>query len=162
VERAKKVGDPRRGQGKIPFLLRFYYKAAIEKAEAAQREGRKYGLLYDDDLTSHDLESEFSYISRKFLKKDLYYGEACLFDCFTSSQKRCLLYIVSKMSRTYQRRKRHRIAVNTVTPKDVRRVLKDRAIGTYRVEKDPTVIRISRGCVDLQKAGSGQPRSVHS
>jgi len=144
VEHAKRVGEPHRGQGKIPFLLRFDYKAAIEMAEAAQCEGRKYGSICKHDLTSLDLESEFSFISRKFLKEDLYYGDAYLFDCFSGSQKGNILYIISRMSRTYQRRKRRRIAVNIVTPKSMKRVLKDRAMGTYRVEKDPAVIRISR------------------
>jgi hypothetical protein len=140
VEHAKRSTIPRR-DGLISPLLSLDYMTAIDMAENAQWEGRKYGSLYNDDITSLDLEHEFCFISKRFLKKDLYNHDAFLFDHFTVSQKRYLLYILSRMSREYLRRKRRMRSANKVIAKEVEEVLKERFLGTYRVEEDLAIIR---------------------
>jgi hypothetical protein len=105
-------------------------------AEDAQWEGRKYGSLHDEDVRSLDLEHELSFISKKFVKKDLYKGEAHWFDSLSVSQRRSLLYVLSKMGREYLRRKRRLRCVHRVQDKEIKQVLKGRSRGTYRVEKD--------------------------
>jgi hypothetical protein len=144
LEHAKKFGTPTRGDGLIPIPLKVEYMTAVAMAEDAQREGRRYGSLYRNDITSLDLEHELSFICTRFLKKDLYSNDACFFDCFTIGQKRLLLYFLAKMSREYLRRKRRIRARNKVAAKEVNQVLRKRSPGTYRVEKDPAVMRRRR------------------
>jgi hypothetical protein len=122
--------------------LRFEYTVAIDMAEAAQWEGRKYGSPNKGDVTPLDLEHEFEFIGEKFLKKDLYRHSVALFQhFFTPSQRRLLMYILSKMSREYLRRNRRSLAwLDVQGGRTVEEALKERAFGTYRVEEEPTVV----------------------
>jgi hypothetical protein len=140
VEHAKRSTIPRRGDLISP-MLSLDYMTAIDMAEDAQWEGRKYGSLYNDDVTSLDLEHEFCFISKTFLTRDLYNNSAFLFDRFTASQKRYLLYILSRMSREYLRRKRRFRSIWRVVGKDIKEVLEARSPGTYRVEEEVAILR---------------------
>ena len=60
-----------------------------------------------DDIGGLELEPEFSFISKRFVKKDLYHGDANLFDwTFNANQKKVIFYLLSLMSREYLRRRR--------------------------------------------------------
>jgi hypothetical protein len=110
-----------------------------DTAEAAQWDGRKYGSPNKGDVTPLDLEREFEFIGEKFLKKDLYRHSVALFQhFFTPSQRRLLMYILSKMSREYLRRSLAWLDVQA--GRTVEEALKERAFGTYRVEEDPSVV----------------------
>ncbi|MGD0125283.1 MAG: hypothetical protein ABSF46_07995 [Terriglobia bacterium] len=135
VEHVKRAGKPYRGKVLISPSLKLAYMTALRMAEEAQWEGRKYGSLYNDDITSLDVQRELSFISKRFLKKDLYENCVYLFDCYNLSQKRNLLHILSMMSREYLRRKRRFRCRWEVVDKEIRHVLKGRFRGTYRVEK---------------------------
>jgi hypothetical protein len=120
--------------------LQFDYIAAIDMAEAAQGEGRVYGSLSKGDAPL-DLEHEFGFISQKFLKKDLYRNSVDLFTYFTPPQRRLLMYVLSRMSREYLRRNRRKRAWYDIQKgRTTKQALEERFFGTYRVEKDPTVI----------------------
>ena len=135
VDGARARDRGRRKGGPIPVPLEIAYKTTIEMAELAQCEGRKYGSLYHADVTALQLEHEFSLLSRALLRKDLYYGDADLFACFTPSQKRQLLYIVSRTTRGDSRRKRRRLACAETLSKTIDQVLTDRSPDSFRVEE---------------------------
>jgi len=116
------------------FLPERDYKIAVEMVEAAQSEARSYGALHERQVSNLDLEHEFGYLSRKLLKKDLYYRHANLFQCFSASQKQLLVYIISRMIREHDRRHRKDGAANCTDT--LEETLRNRAEGTYRVEDD--------------------------
>ena len=112
---------------------------AIKMAESAQTDGRTYGNLHEGDGRTISLELEFGFISRRSLHKDLFNHRAYLFECFTPSQRRYLMYLVSRMSLEYRRRNRRSDSVyNTDSLEDV---MKGRAWGTYRVEDDVRALK---------------------
>lgn len=135
VDGARASDGGRRKGGPITAQLEVDYKTTVEMAELAQCEGRKYGSLYHADVTPLQLEHEFSLLSRALLRKDLYYGDADLFACFTPSQKRQLLYIVSRITRGDSRRKRRRLACAETLSKTIDQVLADRSPDSFRVEE---------------------------
>jgi len=86
------------------FISEYELRVAIKMAESAQIEGRSYGELNKRDVSNLDLEHEFGYLSRMVLRRDLYEHGAHLFECFSQSQKRYLLYIIARMLRDFNRR----------------------------------------------------------
>ena len=135
--------------------LQFDYTAAIDMAEAAQTEGRTYGSLSKGDAPL-DLEQEFGFISVKFLKKDLYRHSVDLFTYFAPSQRRLLMYVLSRISREYLRRNRRKRAWYDIqVGRTMKQALEERFFGTYRVEEDPSIV----GRSSAKKAG--QRGSVH-
>lgn len=147
VEYAKRFGRPHRGHGLISPVLKLDYMIAIQMAEDAQREGRKYGSLHDAEITSLDLAGELNQIGRWFVKGDLYKDEAFWFNSLDVSQRRSVLFALSKLSRAHLRRRRRFRCAWRVAGKEIRQVLKARCPGTYRVEKDPVAFyeRVRRG-----------------
>ncbi len=100
--------------GPVPLALDFDYRAALAMEKDAKGEGKAYGRLYYADITGLDVEHEFSDISRRFVRKDLYHGDTNLFDwSFQPNQKRLLFYLLSLMSRARLRRTRQYRAVNS-------------------------------------------------
>ena len=131
--RARGDVHPKFGLG----ILEFDYVTAINMAEAAQSEGRMYGSLYNRQVTPLDLEHEFSFISERFLKKDLYRNSVDLFSDFTLAQRRLLKYIVSRLAREEFRRNRRNLA--KPQGQTIQQALNERFHGTYRVEEDATI-----------------------
>jgi hypothetical protein len=108
VEALKKNGRP------VPFPLEFDLHTYAKMGELARGEGGAYGDIHQREITGLDLEWELSYVSKRFVKKDLFHGDANLFDwSFTPDQKRLLYYLLSKMSRAYLRRGRKNRAANS-------------------------------------------------
>jgi hypothetical protein len=140
VEERKARGavHPRFGLGELGF----HYIAAIDMAESAQCKGREYGPLSKGEAPL-DFEHEFSSISEKFLKKDLYRHSVAQATAFSPSQRRLLVYLLSMMSREYLRRKRRSMAWFRiqVTGRTIEQALRERFPGTYRVEEDSTAVR---------------------
>jgi hypothetical protein len=140
VEERKARGavHPRFGLGD----LEFHYIVAIDMAESAQCEGREYGPLSKGDHPL-EVEHELSFISEKFLRKDLYRHSVALAEAFSPSQRRLLIYLLSRMTREFLRRRRRSGARlrKTMTGRTVEQALGERFPGTYRVEADPTVVR---------------------
>jgi hypothetical protein len=142
VERRRAAGGGHPALGPISPWLEQDYKTALQMAEAAQTEGREQAGVHTATVTSLDLENEFSFVSKRFLKADLYSHAAYLFDCFDARQKRHLYYnILWRMTREYTRRKRRSIASGLVEQWSVQELLDNRTRGTYRVEQDTQVSR---------------------
>ena len=135
VQRLRKTAAPHPRFGVIPFQLDHEYRIALEMAEAARCEGRKYGSIHRDDITNLKLEHEFSFISKRFLKRDLYRNDAWLFECFSASQKRHLFYITSLMTREFLRNNRRAIAAGQVSGLSIDQVISGRSHGSFRVEE---------------------------
>ncbi len=115
--------------------LELDYMTAIEMAESAQILGRAYeGYL--DNTTALDLENEFRWLSRRFLRRDLFNHDSFLFECFSPVHRRYLMYIVSRINQEYLRLNRRKMATGSVIGKTMNEVLADRSWGTYRVESD--------------------------
>jgi hypothetical protein len=97
----------------VPFDLEFNLHTYTKMAGFAQGEGRAYGNIHERRVSGEDLEGEFSFISKRFVKKDLFYGLASVFDwSFTPDQKRLIYYLLSQMSRSHLRRSRKLRAAN--------------------------------------------------
>jgi hypothetical protein len=87
--------------------LDFDYRVALEMEKNAKLEGRAYGNIPARPISGLELEHELSLLSKKFVKKDLFYGTANLFDwSFTTNQKKIIFYVLSLMSRAWLRRTR--------------------------------------------------------
>ena len=147
LKRLRREVQDRRARGPVSprfdlAALEFDYIAAIDMAESAQCEGREYGPLSKGE-TPLDLEHEFSFISEKFLKKDLYRHSVALATAFSPSQRRLLVYLLSRMSREYLGRKRRSMVWYRIlmTGRTIEQALRERFSGTYRVEEDPTIAR---------------------
>jgi hypothetical protein len=83
--------------------------------QLAKMEGSAYGDIHTRDVSGTDLETQFSLLSKAFIKKDLYDGEANLFDwSFSLDQKRLIYYLISKLMRERRRRARRGVAMATV------------------------------------------------
>ena len=117
------------------FSQDFDLRVAINMAEDAQAEGRIYGNLHKRPVSNVDLEHAFGSLSKSLVPpNDLFYKDANLFDCFSESQNRYLMYLVSRMLREHHRRnRRRRFLYNSGS---LEQTMKDRAWGTYRVEED--------------------------
>lgn len=91
----------------ISFDLDFHLKSAKKMIHLAKMEGSAYGDIHRKDVTGLDLEHQFSLLSKALIRKDLFYGEANLFDwCFSLDQKRLIYYLISKLKRERLRRAR--------------------------------------------------------
>ncbi len=94
-----------------PFELRFDLKTAREMARLAKDEGVVYGDIHKQNVTGVQLEYAFSALSKAFVKEDLYYQEANLFDwSFSLDQRRLIYYLLSKVLRKHSRRHRRQHA----------------------------------------------------
>ena len=106
-------GHPRFGP--VPPALDFRFRAALKMEENAKAEGDIYGNVAKYDVGGLKLEHELSFISKRFVKKDLYYGDANLFDwTFSADQKRVIFYLLSLMSREYLCRRRKWLTADLV------------------------------------------------
>jgi len=124
-------------------MSEFELRVAINMAEAAQLEGRMYGALNRDSVSNLDLEHAFGELSGGLLGGlDLYHHSANLFECFTESQNRYLMYLLSRMLREYNRR-HHRQRVSYQF-ESLDQTFRNRASGTYRVEEDPKVVAFDK------------------
>jgi hypothetical protein len=107
VEAAKIKGGGHPRFGPVPFELDFDYRVALEMEKDAKIEGQTYGEIATRTIYGLELETEMSFLSKQFLKKDLYYGEANLFDwSFSPDQKKVLFYLLSLMIREQLRKTR--------------------------------------------------------
>jgi hypothetical protein len=86
----------------------------------AKMEGSAYGDLHRKDVTGLDLEHQFCLMSKSLVRKDLYFGDANLFDwSFSPDQKRLIYYLLSKVMRQRQRRARRGRAMGMVVSGDL-------------------------------------------
>lgn len=107
----------------ISFDLDFYLKTAKKMVHLAKMEGSAYGDIHKKNVTGADLELQFSLLSKALIKKDLYYGDANLFDwSFSPAQKRLIFYLLSKLMRQRSRRARRGRAMGLVVGGDSRRL----------------------------------------
>jgi hypothetical protein len=82
--------------------------------ELAKHEGQSYAR-FADPVTGLELEWEFRYVSKRWLRKDLFYGWANIFDwSFDQTQKRLLFCILRKMIVEDLRDRRRNIAEENV------------------------------------------------
>jgi hypothetical protein len=103
-------------------------------AEEAQAEGRSYGMILSEEVSTHDFEGYFVRLSMRLLKDDLYSQDAWLFECFTDSQRRLLKYILSRLTRESDRR--HSSKISRLNVQRLEEVMKQRRRDSYRVEHD--------------------------
>jgi|SRR5580658_1069552 hypothetical protein len=109
----KKIEEYKRKRRGTPFGLKYLYLTALEMEKDAKIEGQAYGQAADG-ITGLRLEHEFSFVSRRWVHQDLFYGDANLFDwSFTPHQKRLLFHLLSLMSRAYLSRTRWNRALNS-------------------------------------------------
>lgn len=134
LKRLHRVVDGDRGI--LSPATEFRYKVALLMAEFAQAEGQKYGSIGRRDVSALDLEWEFRFLSREFVRRDLYDHAAYLFESYTPIERKYLLYVVSRLSRERLRRERRRRAQAEVCGESLEDILTNRAHGTYRVEDD--------------------------
>jgi hypothetical protein len=81
----------------------------------AKGEGEAYSDLSADRIDGLKLEHELSYLSRRFLRKDLYRGLATPLEwSFPPEQRVLLYYLIALMNREYLGRNRRRIAESRV------------------------------------------------
>ncbi len=110
-----------RNQSVSPYLLS-RLKTARKMVDLAKMEGSAYGDLHRKNVTGLDLEHQFSMLTKAIFKKDLYYGEANLFDwSFSADQKRLIYFLLAKLMREHSRRTRRGIAIGLVAAADSRR-----------------------------------------
>jgi hypothetical protein len=91
-------------------LLERDLKVANKMVELAKHEGEYYAR-FAEPASGLDVETDLSFISKRWLRKDLFFGWANTFDwCFDQVQKRLLVYIFRKMLIEYLRMRRREIA----------------------------------------------------
>lgn len=96
---------------RTPSQLQLEVRIARRKVRLAKAEGSLYGSINTQEIDGVRIEHELSSLSRGLVKKDLFYGDANLFDwSFSPSQKRLILYLLSGIQREFMRRNRHRMA----------------------------------------------------
>ena len=101
LEKLKKSGKS------VPFDLQFEFRVRKQVARLCQVEGAAFGGIDKKDITGLDVEHLLSALSERVIKKDVFFGEANLFDwSFSPSQKRLLFYLISKLERALRRRNR--------------------------------------------------------
>lgn len=104
----------------ISFDLDLRLKTARKMVHLAKMEGSAYGDLHRKDVTGLDLEHQFCLMSKSLVRKDLYFGDANLFDwSFSPDQKRLIYYLLSKVMRQRQRRARRGRAMGMVVSGDL-------------------------------------------
>ena len=92
------------------------YKIALRKSQLARAEGMHYGNLHKRAISALDLEHELTNLSKKFLNKQMFYGDATSIGWALSlNQRMYVFYLLSLMQREYLRRNRHRMAQSQVT-----------------------------------------------
>jgi len=75
-----------------------------------------YGNLHKRAISALDLEHELTDLSKKFLNKQMFYGDATSIGWALSlNQRMYVFYLLSLMQREYLRRNRHRMAQSQVT-----------------------------------------------
>jgi hypothetical protein len=117
------------------FQIDFAYRLALVMAESAQIQGRAYDSLLLE-ATTLQCEHEFSRLSKRFLRKDLFNGTAFLFDVFSPEHRCYLMYLIHKMLGEFYSRNRRSMAYGQTMGATTPEVLDSRAWGTYRVELD--------------------------
>jgi hypothetical protein len=101
LDKLKKSGK------RVSFDLQFEFKVRKRVARLCQVEGAAFGGIHKKDITGLDVEHLLSALSEHVIKKDVFFGEANLFDwSFSPSQKRLLFYLISKFERAWRRKNR--------------------------------------------------------
>lgn len=129
---------PQWGRDTRLIALELEYNVAIEMAESAQILGRSYEDLLRNADTLH-CEWEFRSLSQRFVRKDLFYHDAFLFELFSPVHRRYLMYLIGRMMQVFYSRNRRKMAYLRVVGRNVQEVLDQRAWGIYRVEQDVQV-----------------------
>jgi hypothetical protein len=94
-------------EGTISFQDGVELKIAKAKIRDAEREGSRYGDISSKNLDGIVLEYEFAFLSKCLLGKNLFHGDAGLFDySLTEGQKQFVFYMLSQISRVYKKRRR--------------------------------------------------------
>lgn len=92
------------------YMLERALKVANKMIELAKHEGEYYAR-FAEPASGLDVETDLSFISKRWLGKDLFFGWANTFDwCFDQVQKRLLVYIFRKMLIESLRVRRREIA----------------------------------------------------
>lgn len=104
--------------GELSFDLDMELQTVRQMVVDAKREGVRYGNLAERELDGISLESEFEYLSKIVAGKNLYHGNANLFNyCLSIPQKRFILYLLSEMSRIHRKKSRRSRAMGDVIMK---------------------------------------------
>jgi hypothetical protein len=88
------------------------YKAALLMVKSAKIEGVQYLRYYSDRTTPLELETEFRWLSTRFLHKNVFNHDAYLFEKLSPVNRRFVMYLVSRLTRDDRRRNRRNIARN--------------------------------------------------
>lgn len=87
------------------------YKVALRKAQLARCEGSHYGNIHKKDISALDLEHELDDLSKHFLNKKIFYGDATSIGwALPPPQRMYVFYLLSLIMRQYLRRNRRRLA----------------------------------------------------
>ena len=106
-----KMDKHKKRQVRIPFELRFDLTLGKQMARLAKAEGARYGSIHRENISGLDIEHELSSLSKHFLGKDLFFGDANLFQwSFSLSQRRLIFYVLSRLQREFLKRHRRTIA----------------------------------------------------
>lgn len=90
-------------------------RIARQMMTLAKGEGEAYSDLSANRIDGLKLEHELSFLSRRFLRKDLYRGLATPLEwSFPPDQRVLLYYLIALMNREYLRRDRRKIAESRV------------------------------------------------
>ena len=96
--------------------LESHYKVALRKAQLARSEGSCYGNIHRKDISALDLEHEFDELSKHFLNKKIFYGDATSIGWgLPPPQRMYVFYLLSLIMREYFRRNRGRLAAFDIT-----------------------------------------------
>lgn len=92
------------------------YKVTLRKAQLARCEGSRYGNIHKKDISALDLERELDELSKRFLNKKIFYGDATSIGWgLPSPQRMYVFYLLSLIMRQYLRRNRGRMAAFDIT-----------------------------------------------
>ncbi len=117
------------------FILELQYNIAPERAESAQVLGQRYERFLQNAETL-DCEMEFRWLSKRFVKRELFYHHAFLFERFSPVHRRYLMYLIGQIMQESYSRNHRNMAYGVISQKTMKEVLAERSWGTYRVEKD--------------------------
>jgi hypothetical protein len=112
LEKAEsEVANFQHQHGSIPPLLDREVRIRRFMVENAKAEGDIYGQIHVDHVTGLDLEHELDLLSKRYVHKEFFHGDASSLDSnLCLNHRRYLRYILSLLNREYMRQNRRGLA----------------------------------------------------
>jgi len=108
------------------FELKFLLKVEMMKAVRAKAEGSLYGNLYSADIDVVRVECELDLVSKRYVNKRLFSGNASLLGTvFSPLQLKYLFYMLSLMNREHLRRNREKEAYSGAATEQTREAVSE-------------------------------------